>query len=106
MSKTWHGVSGKLLAQPGQGEALRDILLQAAQGMEGMAGCLCYIVSTPQGQPDTVHVYEVWTDQAAHQASLALPQFQALIQRARPLLAGMDNDPDLLVHGGKTSPLA
>ena len=105
MDKTLHGVSGRLMANPGQGAALRDILLEAARGMAEVDGCLCYIVSTPADNEDAVHVYEVWRDAQAHQASLGLSVFQSMIAKARPLLAGMENDPDLRVYGGKAEPL-
>lgn len=105
MATPYHGVNGKLLAQPGQGNALLDILLEAARGMESVDGCLCYIVGTSDQEPDAVHVYEVWTDEASHRASLDMPVFQTLIQKARPLIAGMENQPDLRIHGGKAGAL-
>ena len=100
-----YAVNGKLTALPGEGEKLLAILLDAAKGMENMDGCLCYIVGTDEIKPDTVHVYEVWTDAAAHRASLNMPVFQTLIERARHIIAGMENDPDLRIHGGKASAL-
>lgn len=57
-------------------EALRD------------AGCLAYEVGIDDEQPDTVFVVELWRDQAAHQASLSLPEVQESIAAARPLLSG------------------
>lgn len=100
-----YGVNGKLMAQPGQGPQLLELLLQAAAGMADVAGCDCYIVGTNADEPDSVWVYEVWHDQAAHRASLALPVFQRLIEQARPLLAGMENYPELQVRGGKAQAL-
>lgn len=57
-------------------DALRDV------------GCLAYEVGTNDEQPDTVFVVELWQDQAAHRASLSLPEVQAAIAAARPLLTG------------------
>ncbi|MEO6604562.1 MAG: antibiotic biosynthesis monooxygenase, partial [Aeromicrobium sp.] len=51
-------------------------------------GCLLYEVGTNDDEPDTVFVVELWNDAAAHQASLALPEVQAAIAAARPLLSG------------------
>lgn len=48
------GVQGKLTAQPGHGEELLDLLLQAAQGMEAVEGCDCYIVGSDPKEPDSV----------------------------------------------------
>lgn len=105
MKKNYHHVEGKLLAQPGQGEVLLQILLEAARGMEAVEDCFCYLVGTRAEEPDAVYVIEVWKDAAAHQASLALPVFQALIARARPLLAGMEDVPSLVIHGGRAKAL-
>ncbi|ROP48211.1 MULTISPECIES: putative quinol monooxygenase [unclassified Rathayibacter] len=52
------------------------------------AGCLAYEVGVDDEQPDTVFVVELWESAEAHRASLALPQVQAAIARARPLLSG------------------
>ncbi len=71
---------------PARGAALLQILLEAARGMEAVEDCFCYLVGTRAEEPDAVYVIEVWKDAAAHQASLALPVFQALIARARPFL--------------------
>jgi hypothetical protein len=35
-----------------------------------------------------------------------MPVFQSLIARAKPIIAGMDNDPNLKIHGGKTRPIS
>jgi len=100
-----YAVNGKLTALPGEGEKLLAILLDAAKGMENMDGCLCYIVGTDENKPEDVWVYEVWVNEAAHQDSLQLPVFQALIGKARPLIAGMENLPSLVIHGGKAGKL-
>lgn len=57
-------------------DALRDV------------GCLAYEVGVDEEQPNTVFVVELWRDQEAHQASLSLPEVQAAIAAARPLLSG------------------
>lgn len=105
MKENYHHVEGKLLAQPGQGEALLQILLEAARGMEAVEDCFCYLVGTREQKPDAVHVIEVWRDAEAHQASLQMPVFQALIAKARPLIAGMEDVPSLVIHGGKAKAL-
>ena len=100
-----YAVNGKLTALPGEGEKLLAVLLDAAKGMEHVDGCLCYIVGTDENKPEHVWVYEVWVNEAAHQASLQLPVFQALIEKAKPLIAGMENLPSLVIHGGKAGKL-
>jgi quinol monooxygenase YgiN len=51
-------------------------------------GCLAYEVGVNDDDPDTVFVVELWESEDAHQASLALPEVQASITVARPLLSG------------------
>ncbi len=79
------------------GHASRDdlvgYLLQAAKLLEQDPGCVHYIVSTSD-EPEAVWVSEVWTDEAAHDATLE-PEDIQLIQGARPLIAGMSDQTQL-----------
>ena len=52
------------------------------------AGCLLYEVGVNDDDPDTVYVVELWASAEAHRASLQLPDVQASIVEARPLLSG------------------
>lgn len=101
----YHGVNGRLTAKAGEGGKLLKILMEAAQGMQEVDGCLCYIVGQDAENTDDIWVYEVWKDAEAHQASLQLPVFGKLIEKARPLIAGMENLPGQIVYGGKVSKL-
>jgi quinol monooxygenase YgiN len=95
-----YGVTGKFSALPGRRDDLVGYLLQAAELLERNPGCVHYIVSTSD-EPEAVWVSEVWIDEAAHDASLKSTDIQALIQEARPLIAGMSDQTQLTVHGGK-----
>ncbi|MCM3388329.1 hypothetical protein M3649_09300 [Ureibacillus chungkukjangi] len=46
-------------------------------------------------------VYEVWSNEEAHQASLTLEATQKLIQRAKPIITGMERISTLKTMGGK-----
>lgn len=81
---------GKLKAQPGQGEALAGILLEAAKQCESVPGCELYIVNVAEEDPDTIWVTELWSDAEAHAASLRDEETLAMIARARPLIAGVE----------------
>ncbi len=59
-----------------------------------------YVVATTD-EPDEVAVAEVWTDEAAHDASLRDEGVPELITRARPVIAGMTGQTRLDVRGGK-----
>lgn len=51
-------------------------------------GCRLYEVGVSDDQPDVVFVVELWDSADAHRASLQLPEVQAAIAAARPLLSG------------------
>lgn len=98
-----YSVYGSITAQPGKGEELQGYLLEASRGMEALDSCYCYIVGIHEEEPDAVYVFEVWENQDAHQASLQLPVFQQLIEKTKPIIAGMNDYPNLTIIGGKAS---
>ena len=75
-------------AQPGQRDALLDILLEAAGLVADLPGCEVWIVNTMPDDPDAIWVTEVWRGEADHAASLTGDDVKAVIARARPLIAG------------------
>jgi len=91
---------GYFKAQPGQGEALAAILLEAADALRADDSCLLYVVSRGD-DADTIWVSEAWTDREAHDASLRAPGVPETIARARPLIAGMDGRAEFTPLGGK-----
>ena len=96
-----YGLFGKIVATPGQGDTLAAFLLEAAAGLEDVAGCHLYVVNRDVTDPDAVWVMEVWDDADAHQASLQLAAVQELIARARPVIASMGERYELETIGGK-----
>jgi quinol monooxygenase YgiN len=79
-----YGLIGKMTALPGQRDALTAILLE---NLGTMPGCLIYIVAHDPADDHAVWVTEVWTDEAAHRASLLVPEVKAAIRRAMQLVA-------------------
>ena len=71
--------------------------------MGAVPGCLMYLVSTTQ-DADEVAITELWTDEAAHDASLQAPGVGELIGKARPVIAGVSGRNVLTVLGGKGLP--
>jgi quinol monooxygenase YgiN len=67
------GMHGCFQAQPGQGDDLSAILLEAAEALRANESCLLYVVSRELDDPDTIWVTEAWTDRDAHAASLDNP---------------------------------
>ena len=96
-----YGLCGSIAATAGEGDALAQHLLDAAAALEAVEDCLLYLVSRDVDDPDSVWVTEVWASAEAHQASLQLEAVQALIARARPIIASMGARFELLPVGGK-----
>ncbi|PWN02862.1 antibiotic biosynthesis monooxygenase [Nocardioides silvaticus] len=81
------GLIGHITVQPGRRAELAAILLE---GSDALPGCMSYVVAEDVADADGLWVTEVWTDQAAHRASLELPEVQASIARGRPLIVEFD----------------
>ena len=82
--RAMYGLIGRMTATPGQRDALTAILLES---LGTMPGCLSYIVAHDPADDDAIWVTEVWTDEAAHRASLQVPEVKAAIARGLPLIA-------------------
>lgn len=78
------GLIGKIVAKPGEREALLSILVEA--GGTAMPGCRSYIVARDPSDTVSIWVTEVWDDPASHRASLSLPEVRAAITRGKPLI--------------------
>jgi quinol monooxygenase YgiN len=96
-----YGLQGRFTAQPGKGDELAAILLEAAGSMSALDDCLLYVIGRVPDAPDAVLVYEAWTSQEAHDASLDVEGAQEMIARARPLIAGMSDRVEFKPVGGK-----
>lgn len=91
------GLIGKMRAASGKRDELMKILLE---GTGSMPGCLNYIVASDPADADAIWITEVWTDEASHKASLSLPDVQAAIAKARPIIAGFDSQTRTVPAGG------
>ena len=80
-----YGLIGKMIAAPGQRDAVLAIL---AESTGDMPGCRSYIIATDPSDENALWVTEVWDDEASHRASLSLPAVKNAISRARPMIAG------------------
>lgn len=96
----YYGLWTKFKTQVGEGQRLVEVLLEAATSLQDVSDCKQYIVSTIE-ESDTVMVREIWTDQAAHAASLQLPATRQLIEQARPILLQVERLLEDQPHGGK-----
>lgn len=94
---TMYGMLGRMKAVPGKRDALLALLLESSGGMPG---CLSYIVAKDMKDPDAIWITEAWDSKEHHDASLKLPQVQAAIAKARPLIAGFDSGAETEPVGG------
>ena len=94
---TMYGLIGKITAVSGQRDALASIMLGSTSAMQG---CLSYVIAADPADPDALWITEVWDSAASHKASLSLPQVQATIGKAKPLIAGFSNRVETLPLGG------
>lgn len=100
MSK--YGLHGCLRAKEGNGESLTNILLQAAEIMNGIPACQLYLVSRDPDAYENIYVTEVWDSKEAHDESLAMEGVPQLISQAMPMLDGKpEGGQPLDVLGGK-----
>lgn len=81
------GLIGKMTAKSGQRDALVAAMMESTGGMPG---CLSYVVALDPKDADVIWVTEVWDSADSHMGSLKLPQVQAAIAKARPIIAGME----------------
>ena len=92
-----YGVQGRMIAKPGQRDALIAILIEGASRMPGNCS---YIVSRDASEPNAIWIHETWDSRASHSEALKLPAVQAAIARARPLIDGFDSRTELVPVGG------
>lgn len=94
------GLIGKFTAHPGKRDDLVAILVNAADALRADDGCISYVVGATD-DPDAIWVTEIWTDKAAHAASLEPPDVRAAIAQAMPLIASISDRTELTIVGGK-----
>ena len=80
-----YGLIGKMVATPGNRDALAGIIL--GFGGSGMPGCLSYVVAKDPRDADALWITEVWDSADSHKASLSLPAVREAITKGRPLIA-------------------
>ncbi|MBM7655439.1 putative quinol monooxygenase [Neobacillus cucumis] len=91
----------KFNIQEGERDTMVDILLEAAESMKNLDECEIYLVNISENEPNCVYIYEVWSNENAHQASLTLEATQTLIKKAKPIITGMERISTLQTKGGK-----
>ncbi|HTT30230.1 MAG TPA: antibiotic biosynthesis monooxygenase [Solirubrobacteraceae bacterium] len=85
----------KFSAQPGRGEDLSHLLLEAADSVREVAGCELYLVNRAASEPDVVWVTELWLSQEALDASLEQLQTDEGKARIGQVMRLLANSPEL-----------
>ncbi|MEV6815932.1 antibiotic biosynthesis monooxygenase [Micromonospora sp. NPDC051296] len=94
-----HGFHAVMTAQPGRGDELVALLLDAPSLPN--EDCVVFLVSRSGANPDVVSVAEGWTSREAHARFFAAEQAQAFVAQLQPLLAGESHYTDAVPVGGK-----
>lgn len=90
-----------MTAHAGRGGELATVLLGVAERLHGFPGCELYLISQDAADPDTVHVTEVWRDEASTQAALAAPSpADGPAPAVLALLSTSPHRTDLTILGG------
>ena len=97
---TRFGLHNVLIAQPGQRDALAQLLLDGTKIVAALPGCEMYVVSVDEKDANTIYVTEVWKTEADHTASLAMPEIRAVIEKGRPMVAGFGGQTRMATLGG------
>ena len=100
-----YGYNGSMKVKPGHRDDVVAILMRGDDYLPA-AGCHLYVISVSDDDPDTIWVNEVWESREHHRASLQLPETQAAIAEAMPLLTGEFTSQELTVAGGLGVPAA
>jgi quinol monooxygenase YgiN len=99
----YYGFSITFTAQPGKRDELVNILLKSADQLKDNPDCIHYLIGLAD-EPDAIWIYETWTSKEAHDAALEPEESKALIKQAMPLIAGVSNQVDTQLAGGKGLP--
>ncbi|EXG82042.1 putative quinol monooxygenase [Cryptosporangium arvum] len=94
-----HGFHAVMTAQPGRGDELVALLLDAPSLPD--EDCLVFLVSRSAGNPDVVSVAEGWSSEQAHAAFFAGDAAQTFVAKLQPLLDGESSYSDAVPVGGK-----
>jgi quinol monooxygenase YgiN len=96
-----YGFQATMTAHPGKAEELVELLLSGpSTGPSSHPGCLVFLVSRSQSDPDVVHLVEGWANVEVHERVFNDPTSQAFIARSAELVADAQYA-DFVPLGGK-----
>lgn len=84
-------IFGELVAVDGKRDELANILKDAELLLlKKNVDCQLYSVNVALDKPNSVFVFEIWTDEASHQNSLQDKEVLSLIMKAKPIIKEMN----------------
>lgn len=95
-----YGLHNRLAAQPGQRDALAQLLLDGTRIVAALPGCELYVVSIDEKDANAIYVTEIWKTREDHEASLKMPEIRAVIEKGRPMVAGFSEQTHMVTLGG------
>ena len=88
-----YGLATFIKVKAGSKEAFIDVLGEVANVACQSPGCIEYLISGVQDDPDGVFVTEFWRSFEDQRGALQLPAIAALIDRCAPLIDHVDQKP-------------
>ena len=88
-----YGLATFIKVKSGAKEAFLEVLGDVAHVACQSPGCIEYLISGVEGDPDGVFVTEFWRSFDDQRGALQLPAIAALIDRCTPLIDHVDQKP-------------
>lgn len=92
-----HGFHARMVAHPGQGDALVALLFEAPAFEH--PDCKVFLIGRSKANPDVVFVTEGWISEAAHAAFTATGEAQSYTARFGPLVREWTTSDEIPVGG-------
>jgi quinol monooxygenase YgiN len=86
VTETQISLIARLVAKPGKGAELIDVITSIVPSVVREDGCITYFPHVSAGSADTVVMYEVWASKSALDAHTSGPSFTKLASRFDELL--------------------
>jgi quinol monooxygenase YgiN len=96
-----HVLINRLIAKPGQRDAIVRHLLASGQPFDDNPACLLYLVTESTDSTDEIWVVDLWTTAEEHAKALQAPEHKPFIEETMPLLEGMPQQIEVRARGGK-----
>ena len=94
-------VLAKLTAAPGKRDELLEKFQSMLDAVQSETGCELYLAHTKDDEPDSIYMYELYSDQASADAHMGSDAMKNFIVEAGSLFGGPPQLDFVKLHGGK-----